>query len=161
MCHGKIFGKYLNGFLTLIIITNRNIIPTAKHLVMTECDTTSNQNSITARLKSNDFTSEVNDLIEAFPESTHMTDYNANRFVDVDFSIDDPKKSGTTRYNFKGTSKGTEQTAGYCGHVPYNTANSVKRDHSCGLKPRPQTCDLRLVSERLGSVPGYTGTLQF
>jgi hypothetical protein len=97
------------------------------------------------------------ELNDEFPKSSYMQNYNANRFRTFDPKIDNPKFTGTTRELFKGTSKATEQLPGYCGHIPVNTANIIKHEHSYGLKPRPATCDLRLVSERLGSVPGYTG----
>eukprot|EP00602_Paraphysomonas_sp_CaronLab_P007479 CAMPEP_0185017700 /NCGR_PEP_ID=MMETSP1103-20130426/615_1 /TAXON_ID=36769 /ORGANISM="Paraphysomonas bandaiensis, Strain Caron Lab Isolate" /LENGTH=315 /DNA_ID=CAMNT_0027547237 /DNA_START=159 /DNA_END=1106 /DNA_ORIENTATION=+ len=89
--------------------------------------------------------------------SCYKTDYNATRFTDLSAFGETPKRIATTRELFLGTTKATDQLPGYGGHIPHNTFNMRKYEHSSGLKPRPQPCHLRLVSERLGSVPSYTG----
>jgi hypothetical protein len=92
-------------------------------------------------------------------QTMYRTDFEASRFLDTVALGLPAKKSGTTRELFDGTTKATEQLPAYGGHIPINTSNARKHEHSYGLHPRPQPCYLRLVSEKLGSVPNYTGEI--
>jgi hypothetical protein len=89
--------------------------------------------------------------------SSYMADYNEELLVNFDDMKLNASKTGSTRDLFLGTTKDTSQLAGYSGHIPANTNNAKKSLHSKGANMRPQPCYLRLVSERLGSVPSYAG----
>lgn len=92
-------------------------------------------------------------------KSSYMADFNEDLLVDFEHMKLNASRTGSTRDLFVGTTKDTSQLAGYSGHIPANT-NNVKKDLHCrGEHPRPQPCYLRLVSERLGSMPSYTGTI--
>jgi hypothetical protein len=90
-------------------------------------------------------------------KSSYMCDYDITRLDDDAMIGMPPKKNATTRDMFLGTTKATEHPPRYCGHIPQNTFNLRKEEHSSGRTHRPQTCYLRLASERLGSVPNYSG----
>jgi hypothetical protein len=131
----------------------RELIPFAQTLLDSDC--TVKKGEIAEYLRPS--TTPASGLVAYSHPSRHMIDYDANRLSDVDKFHLSANKIGTTRELFAGTTKATEQLPGYCGHIPSNTYNLVKEEHSSGRHSRPQTCYLRLVSERLGSVPNYTG----
>lgn len=90
-------------------------------------------------------------------KSSYMADFSEDLLVNFDNMKQNASKTGSTRDLFAGTSKDTFQLAGYSGHIPVNTNNAKKALHSKGASVRPQPCYLRLVSERIGSVPSYAG----
>jgi hypothetical protein len=96
-------------------------------------------------------------LVAYSHSSSAMAHYNEELLVNFDDMKLNASKTGSTRDLFEGTSKDTCQLAGYCGHIPRNTNNAKKDLHSRGEHMRPQPCYLRMVSERLGSVPSYAG----
>ena len=96
-------------------------------------------------------------LVPFQSKSSYMCDYDITRLDDDVMIGMPPKSNATTRDMFVGTTKATEHPPRYCGHIPQNTYNPRKEEHSSGRTHRPQTCYLRLASERLGSVPNYTG----
>lgn len=89
--------------------------------------------------------------------SSYMADFKEDLLVNFEDMKQNASKTGSTRDLFVGTSKDTFQLAGYSGHIPANTNNAKKALHSKGENMRPQPCYLRLVSERIGSVPSYSG----
>jgi hypothetical protein len=89
--------------------------------------------------------------------SSYMADFNEDLLVNFDDMKLNASKTGSTRDLFLGTMKDTFQLAGYSGHIPMNSNNAKKALHSKGATMRPQPCYLRLVSERIGSVPSYAG----
>lgn len=89
--------------------------------------------------------------------SSYMADFNEELLVNFDNMKLNASRTGSTRDLFVGTTKDTAQLAGYSGHLPANTNNAKKDLHSKGSNMRPQPCYLRLVSERLGSMPSYSG----
>ena len=96
-------------------------------------------------------------LVPYIHKSTYMYDYDITRLEEEGMIGMTPKRNGTTRDMFIGTTKATEHPPGYGGHIPMNTYNLRKEEHSSGKTSHPQPCYLRLGSERLGSVPNYTG----
>jgi hypothetical protein len=97
-------------------------------------------------------------LVPYQSKSSYMCDYDITRLDDDAMIGMPPKDNSTTRDMFLGTTKATEHPPRYCGHIPQNTYNLRKEEHSSGRTHRPQTSYLRLASERLGCVPNYTGT---
>lgn len=99
----------------------------------------------------------ANHLVPYLHKSCYMYDHDISRLDDDHYISQTPTENGTTRDLFIGTSKATHHPPGYGGHIPLNTYNKRKEEHSKGATGRPQTCYLRLGSERLGSVPNYSG----
>lgn len=91
-------------------------------------------------------------------KSSYQADFNEDLLINFEGMKQNASKTGSTRDLFAGTSKDTSQLAGYSGHIPVNTNNAKKALHSKGANMRKQPCYLRLVSERIGSVPSYAGT---
>lgn len=98
-------------------------------------------------------------LVPYLHKSAYMYDYDITRLDDDEMIGLPPKRNGTTRDMFAGTTKATDHPPRYCGHIPQNTYNLRKEEHSSGRTHRPQTCYLRLASERLGCIPNYTGEI--
>lgn len=90
-------------------------------------------------------------------KSSYMSDLSEDRLINYNDMRLNASKTASTRDLFSGTTKDTYQLPGYSGHIPVNSNNVKKALHSQGENPRPQPCYLRLVSERLGSVPNYSG----
>lgn len=65
--------------------------------------------------------------------------------------------SASMKHLCAGTIKGTQQIAGYRGHMPKNTSNMRKLEHSCGEISHPVDNNLRLTQRGMGAVLGYTG----
>ena len=91
-------------------------------------------------------------------KSSYKSDFSEDRLVNYDDMKQNPSKTASTRDLFAGTTKDTYQLAGYSGHIPVNCNNVKKAIHSNGVNSRSKPCYLRLVSERLGSMPSYSGT---
>lgn len=90
-------------------------------------------------------------------KSSYMTDFSEELLLNYEDMKKNASKTASTRDLFLGTTKSTYQVPGYSGHIPANPNNTKKEEHSMGVKARPQPCYLRLVSERLGCVPKYSG----
>ena len=141
-------------FLTILLSSLSELIPLAQEICDVECGL--KNAAIPPHLRPQT-APERSGLVPYHNPSSYMIDYHASRLQDP-VTIGQPsKKSGTTRDLFVGTTRATEQLPAYRGHIPHNVTNHRKYEHSQGLNPRPAPCYLRLVSERLGSVPNYTG----
>lgn len=133
----------------------REIIPLAQEICDVEC--TVKKATLPEHLRPQT-APQRSGLVPYKSETCYMKDFEATRFLDTESLGLPAKKSATTRELFSGTTKATEQLPAYGGHIPINVSNARKNEHSYGLNPRPAPCYLRLVSEKLGSVPNYTGT---
>jgi hypothetical protein len=137
------------------------VIPIAQQVTEEECEVKKGEIPQFLRPQTaGEFTS-TRGLVPYLHKSTYMYDYDITRLEDDEMIGQPPKRSATTKDMFLGTTKATDHLPGYGGHIPHNTYNLRKEDHSSGRTLRPQTCYLRLASERLGSVPNYTGDSHF
>ena len=63
----------------------------------------------------------------------------------------------STKQLSAGSSKSCYQVPGYSGHIPRNTRNTRKVDHSDGTYEHPVVNDLMLTQRGMGTVLGYSG----
>lgn len=137
----------------------KEIIPIA--LTVTEIECTIKKQDLPSHLRTQTadqyMTSSSNHLVPYLHKSCHQYDYDLSRLDDDNYISQPASQNGTTRDLFIGTSKATRHPPGYGGHIPLNTYNKRKEEHAKGETCHANPSYLRLGSERLGSVPNYTG----
>lgn len=94
---------------------------------------------------------------ENFNKSTPVNLQASQKIYLCQTSTMDGANEGTMKFLCQGTIKGTNQVPGYRGHMPKNTSNSRKLEHSFGHITHPVDNNLRLTQRGMGAVLGYTG----